>query len=358
MEAMKGCLACKACTSQCPIKVDVPTFRARFINLYHTRYLRPARDYLVANIEKSLPLMAKLPHLVNFFLKQAWVKYLTRKTVGFIDAPLISTPTLQQSLQGHSSLGYGLADLQKIPAQQRSKYVLVVQDPFTTYYDADVVHDLVKLIEKLGFHPVLLPFKPNGKPQHVKGFLAAFAKTAKSSAEFLQQVSALGMPMVGVDPSLVMTYRDEYVSALGDSRGDFNVMLFQEWFLQVKSTLNIATLDQAILPTYKLFGHCTEKTALPSSESDWKQVFATFGIPLQNQPVGCCGMAGTYGHEAPNYENSKGIYELSWQHPIESCAEEVILATGYSCRSQVKRLGGFKPKHPVQALLSQLAGQA
>ncbi|RCU50550.1 FAD-binding oxidoreductase [Corallincola holothuriorum] len=352
MEAMKGCLACKACTSQCPIKVDVPTFRARFMNLYHTRYLRPARDYLVANIEKALPLMAKFPGFINFFLKQAWVKFLTKKTVGFVDAPLISTPTLKQSMHGHAALGYELSDLQAIPEAQRGEYLLVVQDPFTTYYDADVVRDLLLLIEKLGYKPVLLPFKPNGKPQHVKGFLTAFAKTAKDSAEFLQQVYELGMPMVGVDPSLVMTYRDEYVHALGEARGDFEVMLFQEWFLKTQPEPPKPTVELSKQPAYKLFGHCTEKTALPTSDSDWQKIFELFGIPLANQPVGCCGMAGTYGHEAPNYDNSKGIYELSWQDPIKDNPTEAVLATGYSCRSQVKRFDGFKPKHPVQALLA------
>ncbi|GAA5214646.1 FAD-binding and (Fe-S)-binding domain-containing protein [Corallincola platygyrae] len=352
MDAMKGCLACKACTSQCPIKVDVPTFRARFMQLYHTRYLRPFRDHLVANIEKALPLMAKLPGFINFFLKQGWVKFLAAKTTGFVDAPLISTPTLKKSLSGHSAMGYELEDLKAIPAEQRSQYVLVVQDPFTTYYDADVVRDLILLIEKLGFRPVLLPFKPNGKPQHVKGFLKAFAKTARDAADFLQQVSELGMPMVGVDPSLVMTYRDEYVHALGEDRGDFEVMLFQEWFLKADLQVPKADVDLATVPAYKLFGHCTEKTALPTSDNDWKNIFELFGIPLANQPVGCCGMAGTYGHELPNLENSKGIYELSWQQPLQQNPQEAVLATGYSCRSQVKRMDGFKPKHPVQALLA------
>ncbi|MCV5917467.1 (Fe-S)-binding protein, partial [Escherichia coli] len=95
-EAMNGCLACKACASQCPIKVDVPSFRSRFLNIYHSRYQRPAKDYLVANIETMLPMMAKAPAVVNGVLKQSWVKSLTASTVGYVDAPLLSVPMLKQ----------------------------------------------------------------------------------------------------------------------------------------------------------------------------------------------------------------------------------------------------------------------
>ncbi|VFS50931.1 Fe-S oxidoreductase [Budvicia aquatica] len=88
-------------------------------------------------------------------------------------------------------------------------YVLIVQDPFTSYYDAKVVSDFVKLVEKLGMSPVVLPFSPNGKAQHIKGFLHQFAKTAKRTAEMLNRVAKLNIPMVGVDPALVLCYRDE-----------------------------------------------------------------------------------------------------------------------------------------------------
>jgi Fe-S oxidoreductase len=113
--------------------------------------------------------------------------------------------------------------------------VLVVQDPFTSYYDAQVVADFVRLVEKLGYQPVLLPFSPNGKAQHIKGFLTRFARTAQKTADFLNRVAQLGMPMVGVDPALVLCYRDEYNQVLGDKRGDFRVMLVHEWLPQALS---------------------------------------------------------------------------------------------------------------------------
>lgn len=218
-DAMSGCLACKACSTQCPIKIDVPGFRSRFLQLYHTRYLRPASDYLVATVESYAPLMAKAPKTFNFFLRQPWVKSLSKRHIGMVDLPLLSSPTLKQQLAGHRASGTTLEDLEQMSAEQRARTVLVVQDPFTSYYEAQLVADFVQLIEKLGFTAVVLPFSPNGKAQHIKGFLQQFARTAQKTADFLNRVAQLKMPLVGVDPALVLCYRDEYKQVLGDKRG-------------------------------------------------------------------------------------------------------------------------------------------
>ncbi|MCD6619083.1 D-2-hydroxyglutarate dehydrogenase YdiJ [Aeromonas veronii] len=358
MEAMSGCLACKACTSQCPIKVDVPDFRARFMQLYHGRYLRAPKDYFVGTVESYTPLLAKAPKLVNFFLEKEWAQKATEKSIGMVDVPLLSVPTLAESLHDNRARYFDLPGLERMSAEQRKQVVLIVQDPFTSYYDAPVVRDLVKLASKLGFQPYLLPFKPNGKPQHIKGFLRAFARTAANSAQFLNKVAALGIPMVGVDPAMVLCYRDEYAKALGSARGDFQVLLPQEWLLslpaaQLPASANKAKSEEGSEPWY-LFAHCTEKTAKPSTHGDWSTLFGRFGASLQPVSVGCCGMAGTYGHDVKQVENSKGIYGLSWADPLARLPKARCLATGYSCRSQVKRMEGEKLKHPLQALLELL----
>ena len=350
MEAMQGCLACKACSSQCPIQVDVPAFRARFMHLYHGRYLRPLKDYFVAYVEQYAPLMGKLPRFFNFFMKMKLTAVLTEKFVGMVDIPLLSFPTLKSSLQKQDITEFDLHKLQALSAAERESYVLVVQDPFTTYYDADVVRDLMLTIKKLGFKPVLLPFKPNGKPQHIKAFLTKFAKTAKNSAQFLNQMAKLNIPMLGIDPAMVLCYRDEYKYALGDNRGEFNVQQFQEWLLpRLQGDAKPAGKQQ-----FFLFGHCTEKTAQPTSSGDWAKIFNHFGANLSDVAVGCCGMAGTFGHDAGKLSDSKAIYSLSWEQEIGKRDRAACLATGYSCRSQVKRIEGQSLKHPVQALLEIL----
>ncbi|EOV9571088.1 FAD-binding and (Fe-S)-binding domain-containing protein [Cronobacter turicensis] len=350
-EAMSGCLACKACSTQCPIKIDVPEFRSRFLQLYHTRYLRPVRDHLIATVESYAPLMARAPKTFNFFMSQPWVRTLSERHIGMVDLPLLSTPTLQQQLVGHRSAGMTLEELERLPEAEKARTVLVVQDPFTSYYDAQVVADFVRLCEKLGFQPVVLPFSPNGKAQHIKGFLQRFARTARKTADFLNRVAALGMPLVGVDPALVLCYRDEYKQTLGEARGEFHVQLVHEW-------LTTALAERPAAPvggeSWYLFGHCTEVTALPGTAGQWAAIFAKFGAKLEGVNVGCCGMAGTYGHEVKNHANSLGIYELSWHQAMQRLPRARCLATGYSCRSQVKRIEGSGVRHPLQALLGMI----
>ncbi|MGF1684319.1 D-2-hydroxyglutarate dehydrogenase YdiJ [Photobacterium minamisatsumaniensis] len=349
MEAMNGCLACKACASQCPIKVDVPSFRSRFMNVYYSRYQRPAKDYLVAYVENYLPLMAKAPVVFNAMMRPAWSKKLTEKSIGYVDMPALSVPTLMEGLDGHHATRFDLQWLQALSKQEREQYVLIVQDPFTSFYDADVVKDFVELCDKIGKKPMIVPFKPNGKAQHVKGFLRQFAKTAANTAEFLNQLAELEIPMVGVDPALVLCYRDEYNEVLADNRGDFQVLTAHEWLLPLLPSLPVYPNRNG--DSWYLFAHCTEKTMLPNAEKEWGAIFDHFGTSLKSIAVGCCGMAGTFGHEKDKLETSRGVYDLSWQPNLEQLDPERCMATGYSCRSQVKRFEHIKMKHPVQVLL-------
>ncbi|MDA0143946.1 FAD-binding and (Fe-S)-binding domain-containing protein [Vibrio sp. RW] len=346
-EAMNGCLACKACASQCPIKVDVPSFRSRFLNIYYSRYQRPAKDYLVANIESMLPLMAKAPKVVNAALGQKWVQSATAKTVGYVDAPLMSVPTLKNRLASKELQLFDLQYLEGLSSDQKKQHVLIVQDPFTSFYDAEVVEDFVTLAQKLGKTPVLLPFKPNGKALHIKGFLSRFAREAKSTSDFLSMVADIGIPLVGVDPALVLCYRDEYVEILADKRGDFDVLTVHEWLMPSLGEFEARSTSEEM---WYLFAHCTEKTKMPNAEKEWGAIFKHFGAELTSVPVGCCGMAGTFGHEVDKLQMSKDIFSLSWKPRMQDLPKERCLVTGYSCRSQVKRFEGEKLAHPLQAL--------
>ncbi|MDD2168749.1 FAD-binding and (Fe-S)-binding domain-containing protein [Glaesserella parasuis] len=357
--AMDTCLACKACASQCPIKIDVPTFRSQFNELYHRRYLRPLKDYVVANLEFVAPIMAKQPKLFNFFSANKLAATVASKTIGMVDLPALSVPTLQQQLVEIGYQGKTLEELEQLATSGQldteiCKYVLVVQDPFTSYYDAKVVADFVQLAQKLGFKAIVLPFNPTGKAQHIKGFLHKFANTARTQAELLNRVAKLGIAMVGVDPALTLIYREEYRQILKDDCGEFKVLLAHEWLL---AQLKNGTLDHCKksaetdrLP-WHLFAHCTESTSLPNSLKEWQQIFAHFGETLTAENIGCCGMAGTFGHETKHLAMSKGIYAQSWQVKLQGKTLSRCLATGYSCRSQVKRMEHQLLKHPVQALL-------
>lgn len=355
-EAMDLCLACKACASQCPVKVDVASFRSRFLQFYYSRYLRPSKDYLVANIETMLPWMAKAPAIINSFISPTWARWLIQKTIGYVDAPLLSSPTLKERLaKNHLPyvMPFNFEFLSQLTFEQRQNYVLIVQDPFTSFYEAQLVEDLMYLLTKLGKTPILLPFKPNGKAQHIKGFLKKFAQTAQNGADFLNQFAKQQITMIGIDPALVLCYRDEYNEILGDKRGDFQVLMAHEWLLTELDSKVKWPLDET--KTWYLFAHCTEKTKLPNVQKQWQQIFSHFGAVLKAVPVGCCGMAGTFGHESDKLSHSKAIFDLSWQTQLENLPLAQCMATGYSCRSQVARFKSVKLKHPVQVLLGLLA---
>ena len=351
-EAMDGCLACKSCTGSCPIKVDVPTFRAKFLALYHTRYARPLKDHLVAALEPLLPLAARSPRLSNALLSNPMARLLLAKA-GLVEIPALSPVDLKARLAG---LGVTVATpevLARLDPQEREASVLVVQDAFTSHFDGEVVADSCALLIALGFKPWLVPYRPNGKPLHVHGFLARFAAVARSNAAMLRDFARQGVPLVGIDPSMTLTYRSEYAQALGS--GDLpKVQLLQEW---------LATRLDRIAPRQgdarmRLLPHCTERTNAPGAVRDWQALFAHLGLRLDVPASGCCGMAGTYGHEARHRATSKAIYNLSWGRHVSEAPGCTLLADGYSCRSQAKLVDGVRLRHPAQALLDHVGRSA
>ncbi|SDA16837.1 FAD/FMN-containing dehydrogenase [Methylobacterium sp. UNC378MF] len=346
-EAMDGCLACKSCTGSCPIKVDVPTFRAKFLALYHTRYARPLKDHLVAALEPLLPLAARAPRLSNAILTNPLTRLILTRA-GLVALPTLAPVDLKTRL---ADLGVAVASheaLARLDSRERETAVLVVQDAFTSHFDAEVVADSCALLIALGFKPWLLPYRPNGKPLHVHGFLARFAAVARSNATMLRDLARHGVPLVGIDPSMTLTYRSEYAQALG---GDLpKVHLLQEW---------LATQLDRIAPRQggemmRLLPHCTERTNAPGAVRDWQAVFAHLGLRLEVPAAGCCGMAGTYGHEARHRASSEAIYGLSWARHVAEAPGCTLLADGYSCRSQAKLIDGVRLRHPAQALLDHV----
>lgn len=348
--ALDGCLACKVCATQCPVQIDVPAFRARFLFLYHSRYARPLRDYVAASLERLTPWLARAPGVVNPLLRARLTQTLSRRALGLTRLPTLSEPPLPHRLQQYAvraTAGWPTASL-----TERS--VLIIQDTFTRCYDAGVLTDFLRLIEKLGYQPHLVPLMPNGKLLHIKGFLPQFRRLAQRNAERLNALAARGWPLVGLDPAMTLCYRDEYRQALGAACGTFDVLLPQEWLSQALASAHPLPALAASDPTpWYLFSHCTEQARLPDSASRWQAIFARLGATLESVPLGCCGMAGLYGHETQHQAHSQQLFRHSWQPALQRYAPERCLATGYSCRSQVSHQTQQRLRHPVQALLER-----
>jgi len=352
-DAMAGCLACKSCAGQCPIKVNVPDSRAQFLEVYHGRYLRPVRDYLIGGLEFMVPTLSRIAPLYNAALGNRLVERLLAGPVGMVDSPRLSRASLRKQLAAWGVAEATPTSLGLLTDAQKARSVVIVQDAFTSYFEARLVMDIVELLSRLEFRVFVAPYSPNGKPLNVQGFLGAFEHTAAKQAERLGMLAESGVPLVGIDPAMTLTYRQEYVKALGADAVP-EVLMLQEWLVTRANTLapRGLTLED---PGFRLLSHCTEATNAPGSPKAWQQVFAAFGLELELVATGCCGMSGTYGHEARNLETSKTIYAQSWQPVVEDEASAGrLLATGYSCRSQVKRLSETTLPHPLQALLEAL----
>jgi FAD/FMN-containing dehydrogenase/Fe-S oxidoreductase len=351
-DAMSGCLACKACATQCPVRVDVPDFRAQFLELYHRRYARPLGDYFTALLERMLPLMVRAPRIVNSLMGNLLGRWFIRRIVGIVDAPLLDPSPAAERLAKHGIPVSSPADLERLPKDGR--VVVVLQDAFTTFYEPAVLEATCLLLRALGFEPHVLPYFENGKALHIKGFLGAFGRVVARNVELLRRVSATGFPMVGIEPAVVLTYRDEYPKQLAGP-AEFRVWLLQEWLAE--QTLTPAAAAGA--SGFRLLSHCTEQALATRAPALWAKVFGALGVPLEIVKAGCCGMCGVYGHEVAHKDDSLGIFDLSWKKKVGAGSERGnVLVTGHSCRSQVERALGFTPRHPAEALLSAMAGHA
>lgn len=356
-EAMSTCLACKACTSQCPVKVSVPTFRSHFLSAYYTRYSRPAKDWIIGTIEYVLPYIAQVPRLYNGLVESGSGRRLFA-FLGLVDSPSLSGIDPHRAI---SEAGFQIADLRRLAeikaasSERFNRQVVIVQDAFTSYFETQTVVDLFRLLKLLEFEPSLMPFHPNGKPLHVHGFLGWFKRLATSNASKLRSIDELGIPLIGLDPSMTMTYRSEYQEADVETP---RVQLVQEFI--AKHLVEGKVFTTLPVKRFRLLAHCTEATNAKESLDLWKPIFAMAGHTLDIESVGCCGMAGTYGHEVANVETSNRIYAQSWQPKVEACRENgvEILATGYSCRAQVRRYSNQRIHHPVSALGEVLASAA
>lgn len=353
---MNGCLACKACATQCPVKVDIPHLRSEFLEQYHGRYRRPLKDYFVAALEWILRVLVIWPKLSNALMNLSPMRWFLRRIVGMVDTPLLAEKTFDSGLVLREAEYFDPGALARLSESEKVRVVLLAQDAFTTFYEPEVALATYDLLKTLGKRPVFLPYRENGKALHVKGFLRWFRSVARRNTEFYKEVARLGFPIVGIEPAVTLTYRDEYPHELKELAEGLRVQLLQEYLHERRAEFSDLRVESEGAPSYQLFGHCTERTFEPKSQEMWRAVFEELGATIQVEQTGCCGMCGVFGHEAEHYEESRGVFEMSWQKhlPEGKPAQGRVLATGHSCRSQVKRFSGFVPKHPAQVLLAHL----
>ena len=350
-DGLHGCLSCKACANQCPIHVDIPSLKSQFLQRYHTRYLRSPRDYLMGYIEFLTPWQGKFPAITNLVMQNPLTQLLLHNGLGIASPRPLSKVTVSSALRSRNA---PICDFDSLAKADPNNSVILLPDLFTTVYEAPLVLATYDLFTQLGLQVYVLPPLVSGKPLHVLGFLEKFETLARKNIAYLNALGQFDIPLVGIEPSMVLTYRDEYANFEGGST--LKVKLPQEFLIQQSDRFDPLQHDNS----YTLLGHCSEKTLAPASHQQWQQVFKSAGLQLNSIETGCCGMAGIYGYEVEHLATSKDIYQLSWgRHlPTEPQARSNYLATGFSCRAQVQRFAGWLPLHPLQALQQECLNNA
>lgn len=342
---MSTCLSCKSCSGPgCLFRIDVPTMRSRFLEWYYQRNVRPLSDRVVAGLEWIAPVLARAPRLVNSIQSLRAVRALAAQTLRLVDLPELSVSRLRDGLKKLGVREMPVNAILSLSEKARENLVVVVQDCFTSFYDTKTALAQIELVKALGYQPVVLSYRQGGKPLHVQGFLRRFDRIARKNATDFAALAAAQLPLVGVDVATTLMYRHEYeeVDALG---GSFRVLLLSEWLSGIE--LPRVTSDHE----YMLLQHCTEKSLHPQTTGQWISIFENMGLRVDVVESGCCGMAGLFGHEEANQGISRTLYDQSWRDVVEQAEEGKILATGYSCRSQAKRMSHVRPKSPAETLL-------
>ncbi len=359
LEHIKTCLSCKSCKSICPAHVNAADLNSRFLSLYYGRYLRPTMDLLVLNAERFIPLMAKWPKYANMLVQNKLSAYLGEKLFGMVDLPKFSEKPLSRLCKEN---GFDLLSTAK--ALKDAPEVLIVTDPFTVAYEAEGLMMMARVMRSLGYRVALLKPYINGKLMVIRGDRRSFVHYAVKQAARLERLSRARIDLVGFDPALTICYRDEYVQLLQSMRGNFEVMLPEEWLekqlgsVKLKNTLSslqerlqsLKEQDEGLFTPYYLFTHCTERALVPKSVTMWQMVMQSFSLTVIPVPVACCGMAGLHGHMVQNQDETYKVYEQNWKGELAKRPFDHCLVTGFSCRSQVERMEHKKPVHPLLVL--------
>ena len=344
-EVFDLCLSCKACASECPSNVDVAALKSEFLYQYQEENGYSFRNSMFANNVKYNKIGSLVPGLTNLVLNT----YLTKSIMGISlkrSVPKLTPKTLKAwyKKQTHSS---------------SQKIVYVFCDEFTNFYDTDIGKDTITVLKRLGYNPTFINHSESGRSFISKGFLKEAKVIANKNVAIFKELITEQTPLVGIEPSAILTFRDEYIRLADDVNSatiiSKNTFTIEEFILKEfeKGTIrtNQFSTEKKLI---KIHGHCHQK-ALSSTHA----TFSILNIPKNYKPTimntGCCGMAGSFGYEKEHYKVSMQVGEDTLFPKIRNTSKEIeIVAAGTSCRHQIydgtKRIA----KHPITVLREAL----
>jgi FAD/FMN-containing dehydrogenase/Fe-S oxidoreductase len=353
---MDLCLSCKACKSECPSNVDITKYKAEFLQHYYDERGIPLRTRAIARIGHLNRLGAIFPGIFNAIAGNAFTAGILKKILGFApqrNIPRLHRTTLRRWLKRHP-----------LPAGTEGRKIFVFADEFTNYNDAETGITAIKLLRKLGYDPLIPVHRFSGRTFLSKGLVRKAARLAKQNVMLLEGIVTEENPLIGIEPSAILTFRDEYPDLLSGEAGEKASALaphcytIEEFisgeFNEGRISRKMFTEDAAMI---KFHGHCYQK-AVGSVESSLNMLGIPKNYVVEEIKSGCCGMAGSFGYEKEHYELSMKVGELVLFPAVRKAGEALIIsAPGTSCRQQIMDGTGRSALHPVEVLYRALKDQ-
>ncbi len=332
------CLSCSACTGHCPVAVDIPELKSLFLFEYHKRVRRPPSHALLSRFESMIDRVGLVPPAVTNVGRA-----IVERTLGFVDLPV---PPRQGRRERNRLPRFDPTSPSATPPD-----VVLLPDIFTRSLEPWTLVAAHRVLSELGWSVQIAPVVPSGKFDHVKGRRMVFSRAVAAQARLVSAITASGAIPVGIEPAVTLLHDHEYPAAASDYPAD-TVLGLPALIEQRLDRIE----PRAAPSTITLLGHCTERATRPAWLAAWVSVLTRAGHTVTSPELGCCGMAGIFGHERDNQAMSKHLYELGWATTVQPDVADlgrsgpVVVATGYSCRSQIKRFGGRTVDHPIHLL--------
>jgi FAD/FMN-containing dehydrogenase/Fe-S oxidoreductase len=345
---MDLCLSCKGCKAECPSNVDVARLKAEWLQQFYDARGVPRRARLIADFSRAMRLASLAPAIHNFFVTNNLTAPLLKRLADFaVDRSLPQLPktTLRRWHQQHANKG------------SHARRVFLFCDEFTNYHDADIGRKAIRLLNRFGYEVVIPNHVDSGRAQISKGLVREAKQLAIRNVELLKGLVTEETPMIGIEPSAILGFRDEVLDLVPSSLLDGaktlakHALLIDEFVARETERGNILsdafTTDARQI---KLHGHCHQK-ALASLTPTVKMLELPKNYCVQLIPSGCCGMAGSFGYEKEHFDLSNKIGELVLFPAVRGAsADTFIAAPGTSCRHQIKDGTGRIAQHPIEIL--------
>lgn len=353
-EILDLCLSCKGCKNECPSNVDMAKLKAEFLQHWYDSHGIPLRSRAIAYITQINSLGSIMPSVTNFFLTNPLFANPIKFLLGFHtkrSMPKLNRKTFRAWFNEQNF------------TKNASRKVYLLADEFTNYNDAHIGIKAVELLEALGYQVHISPVRESGRTYISKGLLRTAKRLANRNIELLAGHVSPETPLIGIEPSAILSFRDEYPDLAEPANEEASAMLaknsllFEEFFvMEVEKGAISREMFDAAFRTIRLHGHCQQKAVATT-----KATKAMLSLPQNHKvieiPSGCCGMAGSFGYEREHYQLSMKVGELVLFPAVRKASEsEIISAPGTSCRHQIKDGTGKTAYHPIEIMWEACLG--